>query len=260
MFDWDGSYDNEWYYFYEPDVTPCSFYLCDRAVAVPTHVTDEMLDDPAFIQSLKEAVRKQREIFAEPDRTSVERGEYRPFKFKMKLLADTADIEITRHPAMVNGETNQRSFIETEYHKEIVNDTIANKLEERYHTFRSRFKKLIKDHRETLRNIRKETVKLEAREQRLSERALIVRNPAGYVYLLKEINGAHYKIGKTVDPNNRVATFGVQLPYAVEYEHLIKTDNRHILEGELHQRFADKRVNGEWFNLEPSDVDYIKGL
>lgn len=85
------------------------------------------------------------------------------------------------------------------------------------------------------------------------------RNLAGWVYLLRSADDL-YKIGRTVDPNNRIRTFNVKLPFDVEYEHLIQTDNRFALETELHHHFAAQRVGGEWFNLSPEDVEYIKSL
>lgn len=81
----------------------------------------------------------------------------------------------------------------------------------------------------------------------------------GYVYLLKSEVG-HYKIGRTVNPENRQKTFGVQLPFRVDYECLVKTENMKGLEDQLHQKFADKRLDGEWFNLTPDDIEYIKRL
>lgn len=86
------------------------------------------------------------------------------------------------------------------------------------------------------------------------------RRDPGFVYLLREINGTHYKIGKTKTPESRAKTFGVQLPYAVEYECLINTPSMSMLETALHERYAHKRINGEWFQLEPEDVEYIKSL
>lgn len=83
---------------------------------------------------------------------------------------------------------------------------------------------------------------------------------AGYVYLLNEINGEHWKIGKTKSPKDRLRTFNVKLPFRVEFDTLIKTDDRHSLESELHSRFASKRINGEWFALSQDDLEYIRNL
>lgn len=82
---------------------------------------------------------------------------------------------------------------------------------------------------------------------------------AGFVYLIQSISGA-YKIGRTVNPNNRMATFTVKLPFEVEYVCVIQCEDMYSLERQLHTQFANKRVNGEWFNLSPEDVEYIKGL
>lgn len=83
---------------------------------------------------------------------------------------------------------------------------------------------------------------------------------SGYVYVLKEVNGIHHKIGYTSKPNNRIHTFNVKLPFRVEYDVLIKTDNMYRLEMELHQQYAAKRVDGEWFCLDEADLIYLRSL
>lgn len=91
------------------------------------------------------------------------------------------------------------------------------------------------------------------REQRRRERS------GGYVYLIASETG-HYKIGRTRNPEDRMATFGVKLPFQVEYQHLIQCDDMRALEKTLHEKFDHKRVNGEWFALAPDDVAWIKSL
>lgn len=81
----------------------------------------------------------------------------------------------------------------------------------------------------------------------------------GYVYLIQSPSG-YYKIGKTINPTNRMKTFTVKLPFEVEYLALIPTQDRHSLERELHKLFDNKRVNGEWFQLDANDVAHIKNL
>lgn len=81
----------------------------------------------------------------------------------------------------------------------------------------------------------------------------------GFVYLLQSPTSA-YKIGRTKDPQSRMKTFGIQLPFEVEYACLIETPDMYDLESRLHSRFAKKRINGEWFNLTNDDVEYIKSL
>lgn len=82
---------------------------------------------------------------------------------------------------------------------------------------------------------------------------------SGYVYLLQSPTG-FYKIGRAINPANRLKTFSVHLPFEVEYICLIQTDDMIGLELELHRRFAAKRGNGEWFALDDADVAYVKGL
>lgn len=84
-------------------------------------------------------------------------------------------------------------------------------------------------------------------------------NREGYVYLIESSTG-NYKIGRTVNPDNRMATFSVKLPFEIEYTCLIKCDDMYQMERDLHNRFQHRHVNGEWFKLSPEDVNYIKGL
>lgn len=82
---------------------------------------------------------------------------------------------------------------------------------------------------------------------------------AGYVYLIQSPTQA-YKIGRTVNPDNRMRTFAVKLPFEVEYICLIATNDMKQLEFDLHKMFDSKRIRGEWFALNTDDVEYIKGL
>lgn len=84
-------------------------------------------------------------------------------------------------------------------------------------------------------------------------------NKAGYVYLIQSSTGA-YKIGRTKDPSSRSKTFGVQLPFEVEFIATIATADMFALEAKLHIEFDAKRINGEWFALDTSDVEYIKSI
>jgi len=81
----------------------------------------------------------------------------------------------------------------------------------------------------------------------------------GYIYLIRSMTG-YYKIGKSKEPERRIKSLGVQLPFAIEPVAIIETDNMRKLERELHQKFDDQRGDGEWFALTPGDVQYIKGL
>lgn len=84
--------------------------------------------------------------------------------------------------------------------------------------------------------------------------------PAGYVYLIQEASNGHFKIGRTRNPQDRLTTFNVKLPFMIDYICLIPSSNMRRLESRLHSKFTSKRVNGEWFALDAVDVAFIQSL
>jgi excisionase family DNA binding protein len=79
------------------------------------------------------------------------------------------------------------------------------------------------------------------------------------VYLIK--GGPYYKIGASLRVDARIIQLKMIVPYDdLELIHTIPTDDRYGLERRLHHQFSDKCKGGEWFELEPADVDYIKSL
>jgi len=101
-----------------------------------------------------------------------------------------------------------------------------------------------------------------ARDEEPKKRPPRARKPQvptdGYVYVLK--GGPYYKIGRSTDASRRITQIQPQMPFVANLICSIPTDNMYVLEATLHERYADKRVNGEWFTLDDEDVAYIKGL
>ena len=84
-----------------------------------------------------------------------------------------------------------------------------------------------------------------------------VREPqSGFVYVVE--GGGYHKIGKAKDIRNRTAWFELKLPFEVDLVHLIESEDYSETEKELHLAFANKRVNGEWFDLSEEDLDHIR--
>lgn len=78
----------------------------------------------------------------------------------------------------------------------------------------------------------------------------------GYVYLLK--SGRYYKVGRSNAVGRRERELAIQLPEKAVVIHSIKTDDPVGIEGYWHNRFSDRRKNGEWFDLLAKDVTAFK--
>lgn len=83
--------------------------------------------------------------------------------------------------------------------------------------------------------------------------------PAGYVYVIQDVDISHYyKIGYTGNLKERIDDyFGVKLPFQTEYVAIIESGDARTLEWQLHQRYAESRKRGEWFDLSRDDVHEI---
>ena len=91
---------------------------------------------------------------------------------------------------------------------------------------------------------------------------------AGYVYIISNIGAFGeniYKIGMTrrLDPNDRIVELsGASVPFKFDIHAMIFSDDAPKLEAELHNHFADKKVNlvnsrKEFFNVSLEEIKQV---
>ena len=83
-------------------------------------------------------------------------------------------------------------------------------------------------------------------------------NRQGFVYLLHGERTGFCKIGRTKSVTSRISTLQIQLPWRLDLLHIIECADMVSIERDLHERFSNKRANGEWFLLDPEDIAWIK--
>ncbi len=71
-------------------------------------------------------------------------------------------------------------------------------------------------------------------------------------------SGRFFKIGRSNAVGRREYELAIQLPEKVTRVHSMKTDDPVGIEDYWHRRFADRRKNGEWFELTAQDVAAFK--
>lgn len=76
-----------------------------------------------------------------------------------------------------------------------------------------------------------------------------------YVYIMIDHNTKYYKIGRSDGPLKREKTLQSEKP---TIELIYKFECEYGIEKELHNKFINKKIRGEWFNLDNNDIDYIK--
>lgn len=92
------------------------------------------------------------------------------------------------------------------------------------------------------------------RQRRLQRRNMVTSDIASkhevFVYIMEDLRNGHFKIGKSKHPLKRESTLQSEVPQ-VALRFAIPCDE--VLEIELHSKFAEFRIRGEWFSLSPKN-------
>jgi hypothetical protein len=74
-----------------------------------------------------------------------------------------------------------------------------------------------------------------------------------YLYLIE--SQQFYKIGIANDVQSRLAQLSTGNPFELKLLASYSFENAEVVERSIHQRFSNKRVRGEWFELGDEDVN-----
>jgi len=78
----------------------------------------------------------------------------------------------------------------------------------------------------------------------------------GYIYFVQDGEG-RVKIGKTINMSKRIREY-TKLPTEPIILHTFESENYSDAEILVHNRYADQRLRGEWFDLTKEDIEFIK--
>lgn len=94
--------------------------------------------------------------------------------------------------------------------------------------------------------------KQEEKQRKEAER----KTKVGTIYVIT--NRARYKIGKTTNLSQRLKGLQTSNPDPLEIVFECEVRGYDIVEKLLHEKYADKRTGGEWFNLSEIDIQEIR--
>jgi hypothetical protein len=87
------------------------------------------------------------------------------------------------------------------------------------------------------------------------------QNGIGYVYLIESVfDKTTVKIGCTKNPKQRLQVLNSQLPFTVQFKHIVLADDMFKYEKQLHSSFSHKRLSKEWYCLNDADFELIKWM
>lgn len=95
-------------------------------------------------------------------------------------------------------------------------------------------------------------------KKRAAQEAKSKKPRKGQIYFIQQGDNGPIKIGYSTNPEKRLQTLNTASPYPLKLLHTIQGGKN--LEKELHARFADTQLDGEWFEDSEELLAYIEFL
>lgn len=186
------------------------------------------------------------------------------------------EVELRYHMARIKEEQKQKEIEERKAQKDYeraMRDAAKNeeKAREQLEKQREALERATSEAEKTM--LQEQVSALEVRLQEalaMKERAMSMaqQTRTGYVYVISNVRSFGediYKIGMTrrLDPMDRVRELGdASVPFPFEVHYMIYTDDAPKLEAELHQRFAEFKMNSdnyrkEFFKSSLSEIKFV---
>jgi hypothetical protein len=80
----------------------------------------------------------------------------------------------------------------------------------------------------------------------------------GDIYVVKDNGTGYYKIGMSGNVRQRIKALNTSTPCGIETILIFGSPDCALDENNIHKMFSDKRISGEWFELDDKDIDKIK--
>lgn len=77
----------------------------------------------------------------------------------------------------------------------------------------------------------------------------------GYIYLMADKSRTAFKIGRSIDPKQRLRQIQRKIPFQLDLVHAVPSANAQGVEYMFHCRLFDNLVSGEWYELPDSFVE-----
>ncbi len=82
----------------------------------------------------------------------------------------------------------------------------------------------------------------------------------GYVYLAINMSNGFFKIGKSINPLQRLKQLNKQFGENISFFNVIMCSDMNWAENYLHKRFEDRRLHNEWFAFLSDEVKWLMSI